>query len=104
MNPYAQLADASLGRFEPGPRVLAQWEPPVDRNDPRFFDWSWAFILSEVDGQSTRLITRVRADFRARAVMALIGTVVFGPVDFVLSRKMLQGIRWRAERSAMKAA
>ncbi len=71
---------------------------PVDRGDPRFFDWSWAFILDESGEHATRLIVRERADFIPSPGMTVLGTLAFGPIDFAMSRKMLLGIKQRAER------
>lgn len=61
-------------------------------------DWSWAFVLTPVDGGR-----RTRFHFRSRwvtspawlTVAAWLGLV---PADFVMSRDMLRGVRIRAER------
>ncbi len=71
---------------------------PIDRRDPRFFDWTWAFILDEVDERVTRLIVRERADFIPSLGMMVLGSLAYGPIDFVMTRKMLLGLKQRAER------
>jgi hypothetical protein len=50
---------------------------------------SWAFILQPVDQDSTRLLIRCRGS----SLMARLQ----GPVQFVMQRKMMLGIKQRAE-------
>jgi hypothetical protein len=57
---------------------------------------TWAFILQSVDPDVTRLLVRCRG----RLLMARLQ----GPVQFVMQRKMLLGIKQRAERQAVAAA
>ncbi len=54
---------------------------------------TWAFILEPVDDTTTRLIVRSRSGFKA----GLIRFLVFDPVHFIMERKMMLGIRDRAE-------
>jgi hypothetical protein len=56
---------------------------------------SWAFILQPVDQDSTRLLVRCRG----RSLMARLQ----GPVQFVMQRKMMLGIKQRAEGAAAVA-
>ena len=77
-----------LERVEPE-RVLA-WRSQ-DGN------WVWTFVLREHDG-ATRLISRNR--FRLSTLAARIGMVPMEPGSLVMERKMLLGIRQRAERLA----
>jgi hypothetical protein len=63
----------------------------------RYFDWSWAFVLKPLGGTTTRLIVRVRADYQPSVAIGVMGTLLFGPLDFLMSRKMLLGIKSRAE-------
>jgi hypothetical protein len=60
-------------------------------------NWVWSFVLDERDGQ-TRLISRNR--FRLPSLTARIGMVPMEPVSLVMERKMLHGIKQRAERLA----
>ncbi len=55
------------------------------------------FILDEMDANATRLILRTRVNYGPR-VFRVLTRPFFWPVDFVLARKMLQGIRWRVEQ------
>jgi hypothetical protein len=75
-----------LERVEPD-RVLA-WRSE-DGN------WVWTFVLSERDG-TTRLISRNR--FRLQTLAARIGMVPTEAGSLVMERKMLLGIKQRAER------
>ena len=58
-------------------------------------NWVWTFVLSERDGR-TRLISRNR--FRLPTLLARIGMVPMEPGSLVMERKMLLGIKQRAER------
>ena len=75
-------------RVEPG-HVLA-WRSE-DGN------WVWTFVLEEHDGR-TRLISRNR--FRLPSLAARIGMLPMEPGSLVMERKMLHGIKQRAERLA----
>jgi hypothetical protein len=54
---------------------------------------TWAFILSPVDKDITRLVVRSRSGPKAGPGRFL----VFDPIHFVMERKMMLGIRDRAE-------
>jgi hypothetical protein len=58
------------------------------------YDW----ILDETDVGKTRLIGRNRAS-ASRRFMDKIGMIAMEPGSLVMERKMLQGIKQRAERS-----
>jgi hypothetical protein len=78
-----------LERVEP-PHVLA-WRSE-DGN------WIWTFVLKEQDGTTTRLVGRNR--FRQTTLAARIGMLPMEPGSLVMERKMLRGIKERAERLA----
>ncbi len=59
--------------------------------------WVWTFVLREHEG-STRLISRNR--FRLPSLAARLRMVPLEPASLVMERKMLQGIKQRAERLA----
>jgi len=75
-------------RVEPE-RVLAIRS--ADRN------WVWSFVLHEDQGR-TRLISRNR--FRLSSLAAKIGMIPMEPASLLMERKMLRGIKQRAERLA----
>jgi len=76
----------SMGRVE-FERVLA-W-----RSDDG--NWVWTFVLEPRDG-GTRLISRNR--FRLPTRVARIGMLPVEPGSLLMGRKMLRGIKQRAER------
>jgi hypothetical protein len=57
--------------------------------------WVWSFVLTE-HNRTTRLISRNR--FRLPSLTAKIGMVPMEPASLVMERKMLHGIKQRAER------
>jgi hypothetical protein len=63
-------------------------------------NWVWTFVLEETGGR-TRLISRNR--FRLPRPKDRIGMILMEPASLVLERKMLLGIRERAERLAATA-
>jgi hypothetical protein len=63
-------------------------------------NWVWAFVLYEREG-STRLISRNR--FRTPTLASRLGMLPMEPASLVMERKMLQGIKDRAERLAAQS-
>lgn len=59
------------------------------------YDCTWAFVLRDRPDGSTRLVMRERYGYSRRWAGLLIEPVE--AVSFVMSRKMLMGIRDRAE-------
>ncbi len=59
--------------------------------------WVWSFVLHE-EGGGTRLISRNR--FRLPTAAARAGMLLMEPASLVMERKMLLGIKQRAERLA----
>jgi hypothetical protein len=60
-------------------------------------NWVWTFVLDEQNGR-TRLISRNR--FRLPSLAARIGMIPMEPASLLMERKMLLGIKQRAERLA----
>ena len=60
-------------------------------------NWVWAFVLEDRRGM-TRLISRNR--FRLAKVATRLGMIPMEPASLVMERKMLLGIKQRAERLA----
>ena len=60
-------------------------------------NWVWTFVLDRADG-ATRLISRNR--FRLPTLSARIGMVPMEPASLLMERKMLHGIKARAEHLA----
>jgi hypothetical protein len=63
--------------------------------DRVLLDWTWSFVLVPVGPGSSRLLARVRADYRPRALGLLI-PLLLEPVHLLMERAMLRGIRQRA--------
>jgi hypothetical protein len=64
-------------------------------------NWVWTFVLEEQDG-TTRLISRNR--FRQPTLAARIGMLPMEPGSLVMERRMLRGIKDRAERLGPRTA
>jgi hypothetical protein len=111
---YQELAEGDLVRLAPNTGlVVAAVEPPralvlratadmatkrpPERSDPGYFDWSWAFVVEPVGTMGSRLLIRLRADTAAGLPFSLVGPLVWEPLHFLMERKMLRGIRERAE-------
>jgi hypothetical protein len=58
-------------------------------------NWVWTFVLAESDG-TTRLISRNR--FRLPTLAARLGMLPMEPGSLIMERRMLRGIKERAER------
>lgn len=81
--------DAALGRN-------------VDPDDPAAragLAFSWAFVLEQLAGDRTRLLVRERYSHSAERAQEWIAHLIV-PVDFVMTRGMMLGIKRRAERHA----
>ena len=64
-------------------------------------NWVWTFVLEDHEGK-TRLISRNR--FRLPKLKDRIGMIPMEPGSLVMERKMLKGIKQRAERLAAEKA
>lgn len=65
---------------------------------------SWVFVLEPVDALSTRLIVRFRSDYDPTPAGVLLTGYLLEPVHFLMERKMLMGIRDRAEQAVADRA
>jgi hypothetical protein len=61
---------------------------------------SWAFILQPLDETTCRLIIRFRSSYHLSLGAFLINQAILEPIHFIMERKMLLGIKERAERTA----
>jgi hypothetical protein len=87
------------GEDKPGMRIeiLEPQRALVNRSETG--DWVWAFVLV-ADNGSTRLISRNRISMTGAAAGQRLGMLVMEPGSLVMERKMLLGIKERAERLA----
>jgi hypothetical protein len=95
--PQVALAVAAV---EPGQSLVLRGGVPMGSTSPPY-DFSWAFVLKGEPGGATRLLVRERYAFVRPWARVLVEPVE--AVSFVMSQKMLRGIRDRAERSAATA-
>ena len=72
----------------------------VDPGDPlpeAYYTGINAFVLEPLGDKATRLIFRQRLDWSPALANTLMYRVFLEPISFVMARRMLQGIRRRAE-------
>jgi len=67
--------------------------------DTNGFQWTWQFGLYLVNGRLTRLVSRNRAHIPT-TVGSTLFMCVLEPAAFVMTRKMLLGLKHRAEAAA----
>jgi hypothetical protein len=59
------------------------------------FDWVWQFGLYPIDEKRTQLVSR--SCVRTNTVWARLATYAIEPAGFLMTRRMLLGLRERAE-------
>lgn len=62
----------------------------------------WSFHLRDLHGGRTRLIVRSRAGDFSNLPQMIFDFLIFDPAHFMMERKMMLGIKERAERSARR--
>jgi hypothetical protein len=87
----------------PGMRVEILEPERVLSNRSEAGDWVWTFALVPENG-STRLISRNRIAMKGAAAGQRLGMLVMEPGSLVMERKMLLGIKQRAERLVAERA
>jgi hypothetical protein len=74
-------------------------------NEPdAYFEASWVFVLDEVASGITRLLERFQYDHNPGLMNALMYRGIVEPGSFIMQRKMLLGIKQRAEAQARSVA
>lgn len=81
---------------EPGRALVVRGGVPMGEVAPPY-DFTWAFVLRERPEGTTRLVVRERYGYARRWAPLLVEPVEL--VSFVMSQRMLRGIRERAERN-----
>jgi hypothetical protein len=89
LHPEVALAVAAL---EPGRSLVLRGGVPMG-NTPPPYDFTWAFVLRERPDRTTRLLVRERYAYTRRWAPLVVEPVE--AVSFVMSQKMLRGIRDR---------
>ena len=67
----------------------------LDMRNMGAFDWVWQFGVYVVDEKRTRLVSRSRV--RTQSVWARLVTYAIEPAGFLMTRRMLLGVKQRAE-------
>jgi hypothetical protein len=61
-------------------------------------EFSWAFVLVPLDSEHTRLISRLRV-LRRPSFWNRLTDIFFEPIEFLMTSRMLLGIKKRAEQA-----
>ena len=98
LHPEVRLVVAAV---EPGRALVLRGGVPIGRTPPPY-DFTWAFVLRDQADGSTRLVVRERYGYSRRWARLLVEPVEL--ISFVMSQRMLRGIKERAERAAGSVA
>jgi hypothetical protein len=94
LHPEISLAVAAV---DPGRALVLRGGIPMG-NVPPPYDFTWVFVLRDAPGGATRLLVRERYGYTRWWSSLLVEPVEL--VSFVMSRRMLLGIRDRAENQS----
>ena len=106
MYPPDKLSGAGHGvlqRLDPG-RALVFGTRQIGTSTAQPTDGTWAFIVQPIATSTTRLIVRGRSVAVRSAAQRAFDRLVFEPMHFVMERKMMEGIKARAEGRAATPA
>ena len=81
-----------VSAIEPGKAIILGGDDPPT---------TWAFVLEPIDDKTTRLIIRWRQDYEPTLGNVIGWRLVTDPITFVMERKLLQGIKLRAEATEL---
>ena len=102
---HPKQAPLPVVSVEPGRHLVAQG-PPDEAARSAGRPWlavSWLFLVEPLGARRSRVVSRYRCsssdDLRTRA---LFGPALIEPIGFAMDRRMLRGIRERAERAAAR--
>lgn len=98
LHPEAKLEVAVV---DPGAALVVLRRRAHGEHPPPF-DFTWAFVLQEQPDGTTRLLVRERYGYIRRWAALVVEPVE--AISFVMTQKMLRGIRDRAERSTQRSA
>ncbi len=71
---------------------------PLSTKPGNYFASMWVFFIEKIDAQKTRFITRFKSDYSNSFKNSLFyGTCLVEPVSTVMQKKMLRGIKQKAE-------
>jgi hypothetical protein len=90
-------------RIEPERAIVWRqgWPDDLDNMSPSELQerGTWAFVLEKVDEETTRLILRERSGLKPRMRDVLLNYLFIERQHFIMERRMLKGIKERAERA-----
>jgi hypothetical protein len=90
-----------VAMVEPGRALVLRGGVPMGAAPPPY-DFTWAFVLQEQPEGTTRLLVRERYAYTQRWAPLLVEPVAV--VAFMMTQRMLRGIRDRAERGGRPTA
>jgi hypothetical protein len=90
----------AVARVDPGRALVLRGGIPIGPW-PAPYDFSWAFVLLAAPHGSTRLLVRERYAYQRRWAALIVEPAEM--VSFLMSTRMLRGIKQRAERAAPPA-
>jgi hypothetical protein len=85
----------TVAAIEPESALILRGDMPDPKGNPT--TWIWIFYLNAVDEQTTRLMVRTRLNYASGFGNTLMWRIFTDPISFNMERKMLQGIKARAE-------
>ncbi len=91
----------TVAAVQPGHALVLQGAVPVAGAAPMPYDFVWAFVVVPGPDGASRLVVRERYAYRTRWAGPMVEAVEW--VSFLMSQRMLRGIRDRAERVAPAA-
>lgn len=89
---------------EPYRAIVLGGQGEISEDDRIVVSGTWGLYLKEVDENTTRLIIRNRGIRRPGPLGWLVNYVVFEPSHFIMERRMMLGIKERAEALARERA
>lgn len=89
--------DLTVASVQVGRALVLRGAPPMF-GKPAPYDFTWAFVLNDEPNGTSRLIVRERYHYTRRWAPLLVEPVQ--PISFLMSQKMLRGIRDRAQATS----
>lgn len=89
-----------VAAIDPPVALILRGDTPNPNGKPT--TWIWIFYLDPRDEHTTRLILRTRLDYERNMGNTVMWRLFTDPISFNMERRMLQGIKARAEASAAR--
>jgi hypothetical protein len=93
---FAPEIGLAVAFLEQGRSLVLRGGVPIGRTAPPY-DFTWSFVLRDGPDKTTRLLVRERYTYKRPWARLIVEPTEV--LSFVMSRKMLRGIKNRAERS-----